>query len=190
MSALIFTASSSFCMISAMRFTSRIRSSRLMSSCSARYLYSVGYRYFMDKSSSSLLICAIPSLAAMGAYISSVSRAIRSCFSGFKASKVRILCNLSASFMNKTRKSFEMAKKSFLRFSACASICVVNLDFNFESFVTASTKTAISSPNFFLSVSLSQEVSSTTSCKSAAQMHGTSIPRSTSISAAAIGCST
>ena len=74
------------------------------------------------------------------------------------------MCNLSASFTNKTRISFEVANISFLKFSALESDEA--LFSNAEIFVTPSTKLATSSPNSFLTLSKVTFVSSIVSCKS------------------------
>ena len=62
-----------------------------------------------------------------------------------------MLCNLSANLTNKTLISFDVAKISFLKFSAFESLDA--LSSSAEIFVTPSTKFATSSPNSFFTVS-------------------------------------
>ena len=95
------------------------------------------------------------------------------------------MCNLSASLTSKTLISFDVAKISFLKFSA------FELDIawfsNSEIFVTPSTKSATSIPNSSLIVWYVAWVSSIVSCKSPVAIVALSNFNSVKIFATAIG---
>ena len=82
--------------------------------------------------------------------------------------------------------SLDIARNIFLRFSACLSSLFLN--FRDPSFVTPSTRRPTSSPKSFIRSSSVYSVSSTTSWRSPAIMVSSSMPRSASISATAMGC--
>ncbi len=98
---------------------------------------------------------------------------------------VLILCKRSANFTIKTRISFDVAKINFLKFSA--TVNSLFLLSNLDSLVTPSTKSAISTPNFFLTSSKVALVSSMVSCSKAVVMVGPSNFNSAKIFATAIG---
>ena len=118
-----------------------------------------------ERSSNSSLILFIPILSAKGAYISIVSFALRTCLSLFVTNLiVLMLCNLSASFTKRTLISFDVAKISFLKFSAFEfDIAWFS---NSEILVTPSTKSATSKPNSSLIVWYVAWVSSIVSWRS------------------------
>ena len=96
------------------------------------------------------------------------------------------LCSLSESLMISTLISLDMARNIFLRFSAWRSSLFLN--FREPSLVTPSTRSPTSSPKSSISCFSVYSVSSTTSCKSPATIVSSSMPRSASISATAMGC--
>ena len=125
-----------------------------------------GYMAAKPRSSNSIRISLIPRRWAMGAYISSVSRATRRRFSGANPPRVRILCNRSASLTNTTRISRDIAKVIFWKLSACCSALVSNSIS--VSLLTPSTRSATVRPKRRLICPLVAPVSSITSCNSAA----------------------
>ena len=159
----------------------------LLDTASLSSLYSIGYKYFIAKSSSSHLKKEIPSLPAKGAYISIVSLDILCCLSGGTKSKERILWSLSANFIIITLKSFAIAMNNFLKFSAWASSLFVPKS-RWSNLVTPSTSSNTTSPNSAWISKGVTGVSSKTSCKNAAWMVTASIPKSASMSATAQGC--
>ena len=94
----------------------------LILTCSTRSLYTSGIRYFMERSSSSTLILEIPSLLAIGAYISIVSLDFSICLFGDWYCIVRMLWRRSASLIIITLISLAMARNILRRFSAWTSI--------------------------------------------------------------------
>ena len=160
-------------------------------------LYATGSRYFKAKSSSSILILDIPRRWARGAYTSSVSFEIKSCFARGIKFNVRILCSLSASFMRMTLISFAMARNILRRFSACISSLSAFLSFGSLvlsvrcrcfNFVTPSTRCATSSPNSARISSMVMMVSSSTSWSSPAAIVSLSSSSSASTMATHSGC--
>ena len=96
-------------------------------------------------SSSSCWKCDTPTRSARGAKIDSVSCAIlrRLAWSAMK-SIVRMLCVRSASLTSRTRISSLIASSSLRKFSACLFVDCISRR---VSFVTPSTRRAISAPN-------------------------------------------
>ena len=88
----------------------------------SRSWYTSGWRNLSERSSSSTLILEIPSLCAIGEYISIVSLDFSICFSGVWYCIVRWLWSLSASLINITLISLAIARNILRRFSACLSI--------------------------------------------------------------------
>ena len=121
----------------------------------------------------------------MGAYTSIVSSALSRRFCGGQPSPVRMLCSRSHSLMSITRTSWLIARSILRRFSACCSSTEEN--WMRVSFVTPSTSSGTSAPNFAFSASSATPVSSTTSCKSAAMMLSVSRPSSATRHATATG---
>ncbi|CAB4856537.1 unannotated protein [freshwater metagenome] len=146
--------------------------------------YSFGWSTAKDRSSNSHLIVCIPSRCASGAYISSVSRALRSADSDSTKPHVRALWRRSASLMRITRMSLDIATTILRTVSAWAS----SPSFSLSSLVTPSTRSPISAPKSRVTASSVYAVSSTVSCKSAAAIVFAPIPNSTRISATASGC--
>ena len=98
---------------------------------------------------------------------------------------VRILCSLSASFINITRISFAIAKYMRRKFSAASSSLELNV--YFASFVTPITSVVISSPKREYNSLSVADVSSIVSCNMAAPTASESSPKSSKISATATG---
>jgi hypothetical protein len=117
--------------------------------------------------------------------MSSVSRAIRSCFVSGSDAMVRMLWRRSASLMIRTRMSFAIAT-SILRIVAA---CCASLESNWSrsSFVTPSTIALTSGPKSRSSSSLVTAVSSTASWSSAAATVTSSRPSSATIIATPTG---
>ena len=152
------------------------RCARVSCTISATCSYSSCSRYKNAKSSSSHLIELIPSLSAKGAYTSMVSRALKFRRWGGSAASVRILCKRSASLMIITRMSLDIAKNILRRLRACfSSIELTSME---VSLVTPSTKSITVSPKRLRISSSVADVSSTVSCKSAAQIESSSICKS------------
>ena len=84
-----------------------------------------------------------------------------------------------------TLMSFAMAISIFLIFSAC--LCSLDEKAILEIFVTPSISFATSAPKSFSTSSSVVGVSSTTSCRSAAQIASVSIPSSARIHATEVG---
>ncbi|SHW64309.1 Uncharacterised protein [Mycobacteroides abscessus subsp. abscessus] len=96
----------------------------------------MGCRIANDRSSSSHLTVAIPSRCASGAITSSVSRALRACFSGGRKRMVRMLCNRSATLITSTRGSRAIAMIILRMVSPSAALPSTTL----SSLVTPSTR--------------------------------------------------
>ena len=105
--------------------------------------------------------------------ISFVSRAILSCLSDERESKVDILCKRSANLIIMTRISLAIDKNIFMKFSACSCFLLLNLIP--DNLVTPSTKFATSIPNSSASFSFDISVSSMESCSSPAMIVSVSI---------------
>ena len=96
-----------------------------------------------------------------------------------------MLCNLSASFTSKTLISFEVARISFLKFSAFELFAACSS--KIEILVTPSTKSATSWPNSFFTELYVALVSSIVSCKRPVVIVALSNLSSVKIFATAIG---
>ena len=96
-----------------------------------------------------------------------------------------MLCNLSANFTNKTLMSFDIARISFLKFSAC-DLFSENVSI-FDNFVTPSTRFATSFPKYSIISSFDASVSSRVSCNSPVVIVDTSSFSEASIFATSIG---
>ena len=128
----------------------------------------------------------IPIRPAKGAKISIVSRAFSICLAGDIAFMVRILCRRSASFTKITRTSWAIAIKSLRMFSA--SLVSLDVSCICVSFVTPSTRSAISGENFSAMSFLVERVSSIVSCKSAVMIVESSSFCCARIIATSTGC--
>ena len=117
--------------------------------------------------------------------MSSVSCAMRYCFSDGTPPMVRMLCSRSASLMISTRMSRAIAT-SILRIVAA---CCASFESKWmrSSLVTPSTIVATSAPNPASTSATVISVSSTASCRSAAARQISSSPISATIRATEIG---
>ena len=92
---------------------------------------------------------------------------MRSCFSGGKKFRVRMLCSRSASFTSTTRTSVTMASSILRTLSTCRTSGETRS--SRLILVTPSTKRAVSDPNPAAISESGIRASSTTSCRRAAQ---------------------
>ena len=162
--------------------------SRRTSGCALMRLRSTEWRIgcsaLKPRSCSSDLIRFMPRRWAMGAYTSSVSRAMRSRAAVDCAPSVRMLCRRSASLIRMTRRSRAIASIILRKLSAAASWRLLNC--SLSSLVTPSTSSATCSPNSSASSARVSGVSSMVSCRIAA----TRVSRSTFCSASTTATAT
>ena len=168
-------------------FSSRFSFSFLRSFKSSRvFSYSFGYAHGNAASSSSCLATDIPSRSAIGAYISSVSSAIRVRFSmRGTCSSVYALWSRSISLMMSTRMSFAVAANNLRRDSVWRSIPRYR---KVPSFVTPSTSESTSWPNSVWMVAGFTPASSIVSWRSPAAIAFASSPACARRNPTSAGC--